>query len=220
MKLQVVREESFTSSQPTLPLLTHNRTQRIQTLSLVKPTLDIMSQRKIIQFGTTYQKVVFLTPNVHNSDFANAPLLNTSPNVIISHDVVDIPYNAFGDMSSAMTGGGELKIAKIETVVIPNSTKIINSKFDMMSEILGGAFAGCATLTNIIIPGSVEYVGGEAFMLCSRLDTVKYGNGYYLPTENNEHAILVDTNLKADNVTIHADLVFKVGLFQNIFFIT
>ncbi len=154
---------------------------------------------------------VFLTPNVHNSDFANAPLLNTSPNVIISHDVVDIPYNAFGDMSSAMTGGGELKIAKIETVVIPNSTKIINSKFDMMSEILGGAFAGCATLTNIIIPGSVEYVGGEAFMLCSRLDTVKYGNGYYLPTENNEHAILVDTNLKADNVTIHADCISIQG---------
>ena len=154
---------------------------------------------------------VFLTPNVHNSDFANAPLLNTSPNIIISHDVVEIPYNAFGDMSSAMTGGGELKIAKIETVVIPNSTKIINSKFDMLSEILGGAFAGCATLTNIIIPGSVEYVGGEAFMLCSGLDTVEYENGYYLSTESNEHAVLIDTNLKATNVTIHEDSISIQG---------
>ena len=146
---------------------------------------------------------VFLTPNVHNSDFANAPLLSTSPNVIISHDVVDIPYNAFSDIMAYGQSQGQTGVAKIESVVIPNSIKSINSKFDMMSGILGGAFAGCATLTNIVIPSSVEYVGGEAFMLCSGLDTVKYGNGYYLPTENNEHAILINTNLKAENVTIH-----------------
>ena len=145
---------------------------------------------------------VFLTPNVHNSDFANAPLLNTSPNVIISHDVVDIPYNAFSDLSPAMMGG-ELNAAQIESVVIPNSVESINSKFDMVSGIMGGAFALCTTLTNIVIPSSVEYVGGEAFMFCTGLDTVKYGNGFYLPTENNEHAILIDTNLKVDNVTIH-----------------
>ena len=139
---------------------------------------------------------VFLTPNIHNSDFANAPLLNTSPNVIISHDVVDIPYNAFnkGDLSMG---------AKIESVVIPNSTKSINSEIDIVAQTMGGAFALCTTLTNIVIPSSVEYVGGEAFMVCTGLDTVKYGNGFYLPTENNEHAILIDTNLKVDNVTIH-----------------
>ena len=153
---------------------------------------------------------VFLTPNVHNSDFANAPLLNTSPNVIISHDVVDIPYNAFSDMSSAMTGG-EPNIAKIESVVIPNSVESINSEYDVETQIIGGAFAACTTLTNIIIPSSVEYVGGEAFVSCTGLDTVEYENGYYLSTENNEHAILIDTNLKAENVTIHEDCVSIQG---------
>ena len=153
---------------------------------------------------------VFLTPNVHNSDFANAPLLNTSPNIIISHDVVDIPYNAFSDLLPAMMGE-EPNIAKIESVVIPNTTKSINSEIDMVSGIMGGAFAACTTLTNIVIPSSVEYVGGEAFMACTGLDTVKYGNGYYLPTENNEHAILVDTNLKEENVTIHKDCISIQG---------
>ena len=151
---------------------------------------------------------VFLTPNVHNSDFANAPLLNTSPNVIISHDVTEIPYNAFSD---ALMESDLSMAAKIESVVIPNSTKSINSEIDGVTQIVGGAFAACTSLTNIIIPGSVEYVGGEAFFACTGLDTVEYENGYYLPTENNEYAILIDTNLKAENVTIHADCISIQG---------
>ena len=161
----------------------------------------------------------FLTPNVHNSDFANAPLLDTDPNVIISHDVTEIPYNAFCDLLTYMGSQGQTGVAKIESVVIPNSVESINSKFDMMSGTLGGAFAGCATLTNIIIPSSVEYIGGEAFVLCSGLETIEYGNGYYLSTENNEHAILVDTNLKASNVTIHADCIsIQGGTFSKYYF--
>ena len=155
---------------------------------------------------------VFLTPNVHNSDFANAPLLNTSPNVIISHDVTEIPYNAF---SNALMEGDLSMAAKIESVVIPNSTKSINSEIDQVTQIAGGAFAACTSLTNMIIPGSVEYVGGEAFMFCTGLDTVEYENGYYLPTENNEHAILIDTNLKAENITIHeACISIQVNTFS------
>ena len=163
---------------------------------------------------------VFLTPNVHNSDFANAPLLNTSPNVIISNDVVDIPYNAF---SNALMESDLSMTAKIESIVIPNSTKSIDSGLDMdlsNGSTGSGAFAGCTTLTNIIIPGSVEEIGGEAFMLCSGLDTVEYGNGYYLQTENNEHAVLVGTNLKADNVTIHEDCIsIQGGTFSKYYFI-
>ena len=156
---------------------------------------------------------VFLTPNVHNSDFANAPLLSTSPNVIISHDVTEIPYNAF---SNALMERDLSMAAKIEGVVIPNSVESINSKFDMMSGIVGGAFAACTTL----IPSSVEYVGGEAFMSCTGLDTVKYENGCYLPTENNEHAILIDTNLKATNVTIHEDCIsIQGGTFSKYYFV-
>ena len=142
---------------------------------------------------------VFLTPNVHNSDFANAPLLNTSPNIIISHDVVDIPYNTFSDLSPAMMGG-ELNAAQIESVVIPNSTKNIKSGFDIADQTMGGAFAACTTLTNIIIPGSVEYVGGEAFMACTGLDTIGYENG-----------LLIDTNITAKDVTIHADCISIQG---------
>ena len=154
---------------------------------------------------------VFLTPNVHNSDFANAPLLNTSPNVIISHDVTEIPYNAFSDLMAYQQSQGQTGVAKIESAVIPNSTKSINSEIDEVTQIIGGAFAACTTLTNIIIPGSVEYVGGEAFIACTGLDTVEYGNGYYLPAENNEHAILIDTNLKAEDVTIHEDCISIQG---------
>ena len=113
---------------------------------------------------------VFLTPNVHNSDFANAPS--------------------------------------------------INSEVDTNAQIVGGAFAACTTLTNIIIPSSVEYVGGEAFMLCSGLETVEYENGYYLPTENNEHAVLIDTNIKAEDVTIHeACISIQGGTFSKLLFI-
>ena len=154
---------------------------------------------------------VFLTPNVHNSDFVNAPLLNTSPNVIISHDVVDIPYNAFSDLIAYVESQGQTGAAKIESVVIPNSTKSINSEFDTEAYIIGGAFVLCTTLTNIIIPSSVEYVGSEAFVLCSGLETIKYGNGYYLSTESNEHAILIDTNIKAEDVTIHEDCISIQG---------
>ena len=167
---------------------------------------------------------VFLTPNVHNSDFANAPLLNTSPNVIISHDVVDIPYNAFSDIMAYGQSQGQTGVAKIESVVIPNSTKSIDSCLEINyltgETIIGGAFAACTTLTDIIIPGSVEEIGGDAFMLCSGLDTVEYGNGYYLPTESNEHAILIDTNLKAEDVTIHADCIsIQGGAFSKFFFV-
>ena len=154
---------------------------------------------------------VFLTPNVHNSDFANAPLLNTSPNVIISHDVTEIPYNAFSDLMAYQQSQGQTGVAKIESVVIPNSTKSINSEVDIDADILGGAFAACTTLTNIIIPGSVEYVGGEVFFACAGLDTVEYENGYYLPTEDAQYAILIDTNLKAENATIHKDCISIQG---------
>ena len=165
---------------------------------------------------------VFLTPNVHNSDFANGPLLNTSPNVIISHDVTKIPYNGFSDLLPAMMGG-EPNTAKIETVVIPNSTKNIDSCLELNystgEAFFGGAFALCTTLTDIVIPGSVEEIGGDAFMLCSGLDTVEYENGYYLSTENNEHAILIDTNLKATNVTIHEDCIsIQGGTFSKYYF--
>ena len=165
---------------------------------------------------------VFLTPNVHNSDFQNAPLLNADPNVIISHDVVDIPYNAFSDLIAYAESQGQTGAAKIESVVIPNSTKSINSELDIdlpNGPTGSGAFAGCTTLTNIAIPSSVEYVGGEAFVLCSGLETIKYGNGYYLSTENNEHAILIDTNLKAEDVTIHADCInIQGGTFSKYYF--
>ena len=154
---------------------------------------------------------VFLTPNVHNSDFANAPLLNTSPNVIISHDVTEIPYNAFSDLMTYVQSQGQTGVAKIESVVIPNSTKSINSEIDEVTQVMGGAFALCTTLTNIVMPGSVEEIGGDAFMACTGLDTVKYENGCYLPTENNEHAVLIDTNLKAEDVTIHEDCISIQG---------
>ena len=57
---------------------------------------------------------VFLTPNVHNSDFANAPLLSIDPNIIISHDVTEIPYNAFSDLMAYMQSQGQTGVAKIE----------------------------------------------------------------------------------------------------------
>ena len=148
---------------------------------------------------------VFLTPNVHNSDFANAPLLNTTDtNVIISHDVVDVPYNAFSDLLNLQGGS-------VESVVIPNSVKSINSLVDMESETISGAFALCTTLQDIIIPSSVEYVGGEAFLACTGLESVEYENGYYLVSESGEHLVLIDTNLTASNVTIHEDCISIQG---------
>ena len=154
---------------------------------------------------------VFLTPNVHNADFASAPLLNTSADVIISHDVVSVPYNAFGDLSGVMMGGGDPVVAQIESVVLPNSVKSIESKVDMVNMVIGGAFAMCTSLQDIIIPSSVEYVGGDAFLGCTKLKTTEYQNGHYLLTENGEHIVLFDTNLSADNVTIHKDCISIQG---------
>ena len=163
---------------------------------------------------------VFLTPNVHNSDFANAPLLNISPNVIISHDVVDIPYNAFSDILAYAQSQGQTGVAKIESVVIPNTVKSINFEYDIESQILGGAFLGCTTLTNIIIPSSVEDIGSDVFTLCSGLGTIEYENAYYIPTESNEHAILVDSNLKASQVKIHEECIsIQGGAFSKYLFI-
>ena len=162
---------------------------------------------------------VFLTPNVHNSDFANAPLLNTSPNVIISHDVTEIPYNAFSDILAYAQSQGQTGVAKIESVVIPNSVESINSEVNYESQIMGGAFALCTTLTNIIIPSSVEDIGSDVFTLCSGLGTIEYENAYYIPTESNEHAILVDSNLKASQVTIHEECIsIQGGTFSKYYF--
>ena len=177
---------------------------------------------------------VFLTPNVHNSDFANAPLLSTSPNVIISHDVVDVPYNAFC-LSTAEVSNGDLDnnvcmgehahgpsvsssnsvSAKIESVVIPNSVKSIESNCGFDSEqlylMISGAFFGCTSLQDIIIPSSVEHIGEDAFTLCTKLGKVEYENTYYIPTEDNEHAILVDANIRTSDAQIHEDCISIQG---------
>ena len=177
---------------------------------------------------------VFLTPNVHNSDFANAPLLDTDPNVIISHDVVDIPYNAFsistaevstGDLDDNASFGeyahgpsvssGNSVSAKIESVVIPNSVKSIESNCGFVSEqlylMISGAFFGCTSLQDIIIPSSVEHIGEDAFTLCTKLGKVEYENTYYIPTEDNEHAILVDANIRTSDAQIHEDCISIQG---------
>ena len=116
---------------------------------------------------------VFLTPNVHNADFASAPLLNTGADVIISHDVVSVPYNAFGDLQGVMMGSGDPVVAQIESVVLPNSVKSIESNFSyvelLLGELsgmmgdeaslenlkLGGAFMGCETMADGVTAISV-----------------------------------------------------------------
>ena len=163
---------------------------------------------------------VFLTPNVHNADFASAPLLNTGADVIISHDVVSVPYNAFSDLMTYVQSQGASGVAQIESVVLPNSVKSIESKVDMVNMVIGGAFALCTNLQDIIIPSSVEYVGGDAFLGCTKLKTTEYQNGHYLLTENGEHIVLLDTNLSADNVTIHKDCIsIQGGTFSKYLFI-
>ena len=177
---------------------------------------------------------VFLTPNVHNSDFANGPFLDVSPNVIISHDVVNIPYYAFsistaevstGDLDNNVCAGehahgpsvsnsGSIS-AKIESVVIPNSVKSIESNCGFVSEklnlMISGAFFGCTSLQDIIIPSSVEHIGEDAFTLCTKLGKVEYENTYYIPTEDNEHALLVDANIHTSDAQIHEDCISIQG---------
>ena len=177
---------------------------------------------------------VFLTPNVHNSDFANGPFLDVSPNVIISHDVVNIPYYAFsistaevstGDLDNNVCAGehahgpsvsnsGSIS-AKIESVVIPNSVKSIESNCGFVSEklnlMISGAFFGCTSLQDIIIPSSVEHIGEDAFTLCTKLGKVEYENTYYISTEDNEHALLVDANIRTSDAQIHEDCISIQG---------
>ena len=100
---------------------------------------------------------VFLTPNVHNSDFEDAPI-NTITNVIVSHDVVDLPANAFSgswSTSSALT-----------TILLPENLQGLGE----------GAFFYCSSLTSITIPDSVTSIGEYAFRDCTSLKTVTFGD--------------------------------------------
>ncbi len=105
---------------------------------------------------------VFLTPNVHNSDFANAPL-NTITNAIVSHDVVNLPEDAFKGSSSS-------RPSALTTVLLPETLQSIGDF----------SFQYCGSLTNITIPESVTSVGNYAFRNCISLEAVTFGENSQL----------------------------------------
>ncbi len=120
---------------------------------------------------------VFLTPNVHNSDFANASL-RTITNVIVSHDVVDIPYNAFSGSSSS-------RPSALTTVLLPETLQSIGDY----------SFQYCGNLISITIPEGVTSIGELAFDGCDSLQFNEYENGLYLGNEENPYLYLADTKI-------------------------
>ena len=153
---------------------------------------------------------VFLTPNVHNSDFANAPL-NTITNAIVSHDVVDLPREAFEDNSysrpSALTTvllpdtlqsiGDEAfyNCYSLTSITIPEGVTSIGERAfyncssltsitipEGVTSIGDHAFSFCGSLTSIIIPESVTSIGDYAFYDCSSLETITFGDNSQLVT--------------------------------------
>ena len=147
---------------------------------------------------------IFLTPNVYEEDFLNAPL-TTIENAVISHNVSVLPYNAF--CISFEEGNNVLKSA-----VIPNSVTRIESKTDVISDVVGGAFMGCVNLDTIVIPRSVEYVGGEAFMQCSSSIITSTKDGIsYLGMEGNPYAILITVDKTLTSLTIDESCISIQG---------
>ncbi len=140
---------------------------------------------------------VFLTPNVLNSDFANAPL-NTITNAIVSHDVVDLPANAFSgtySTSSALTtillpqnlhSVGDYSFqycGRLTTITIPEGVMNIGNY----------AFFYCSRVTSITIPSSVASIGENVFDGCDNLQYNEWDNGLYLGNESNPYLYLADT---------------------------
>ncbi len=96
---------------------------------------------------------VFLTPNVHNADFASAPL-NTITNAIVSHDVVDLPANAFEGSPSTSSA--------LTTILLPQNLQSIGNY----------SFQYCGNLTSITIPSTVTSIGSWAFYNCTGLTSI------------------------------------------------
>ena len=132
---------------------------------------------------------VFLTPNVHNSDFANAPL-NTITNAIVSHDVVDLPANAFE--------GSYSRPSALTTVLLPDTLQSIGDEAfyycssltsitipEGVTSIGSSAFSGCSSLTFITIPESITSIGSSAFDDCSSLEIVDFGENSQLTSIGN-----------------------------------
>ena len=141
--------------------------------------------------------ILFLTPNCFTGTQED---IGSNTDIVISHQVTTIPYNAFSDMGD--------NISNITSVIIPNSITRIDSKYDEETGEYGGAFAMCMSLTNAIIPSSIEYVGGITFMMCISLNTNVYENGRYLGNEKNPYLLFLGlNNYEASTVNIHQDCI-------------
>ncbi len=142
---------------------------------------------------------VFLTPNCFTGTQED---IGSNTDIVISHQVTTIPYNAF---STEMEG------VNITSVIIPNSVTRIDSKYDETGE-YGGAFAMCMSLTNAIIPSSIEYVGGMAFMMCTGLATNIYDSGKYIGVGENPYALLIGlTDYTISSIDIHDECISIQG---------
>ncbi len=183
---------------------------------------------------------VFLTPNVHNSDFANAPL-NTITDAIVSHDVVNLPEDAFKGSSSsrpsalttvllpeALQSIGDFSFQycrSLTNITIPESVTSVGVYAfedcssltsitipESVTSIDSYAFRYCSSLTSITIPESVTSIGGDAFYDCDSLQFNEYENGLYLGNENNLYLALIDTtNSDITSFTINQNCKIIAG---------
>ena len=145
----------------------------------------------------------FLTPNCYTGTQED---IGSNTDIIFSHQVTTIPYNAFSD--AMMTGS----VANITSIVIPNSVINIESETDMVTGVMGGAFLMCMSLTNAIIPSSVEHISDMAFMMCTGLASNTYDSGKYIGIEGNPYALLVSvTDYTISSIDIHDECISIQG---------
>ena len=139
---------------------------------------------------------VFLTPNCFTGTQED---IGSNTDIIISHQVTTIPYNAFMENTA------------IISVIIPNSVISIDSEYNR--EALNGAFYGCQNLAKAIIPSSVNYVGELAFMMCTGIATNIYDSGKYIGVGENPYALLVSlTDYTISSIDIHDECISIQGV--------
>lgn len=64
-------------------------------------------------------------------------------------------------------GPGAFREVKAETVIIPDSVRIIGCQ----------AFSRCGSLKKVVLPEGLEYIGAEAFIRCTNLSDITFPSG-------------------------------------------
>lgn len=130
--------------------------------SLFAVALAVLLLLPVFALCASAEKYSIFTYEISNGEAKIKRCNNVSGEVIIPDEIDGCPVTCIGEKAFYSYGS----TSKYESIIIPDSVKIIGDK----------AFESCEKLKSINIPNSVTTIGDRAFYDCTNLANVTIGN--------------------------------------------